>query len=807
MLKKNISLLLAAFFVASCSSSTKSIDRQIAGMLEKQAENFSDNTTAQKLQSAEISRITGSRNLKLVEGRVIIDNDAAFESKLEMIRNARKEIRMVYYIYGDDNSTSVLNAELIRKAQQGVKITLLADLITNYKEMDLFNLFETEGRGNIKVYFYNFPSDQIRNDAVYMTLPCPTSKAPTATECAQSKEALMAKMSKGESTMFSRLFLAGLYGKNPLALKIALGVGGGIDPKNYASATKTSDEDKAKIVEFLKLFKAATLDGDVGAKIKMTMALATYGETLNPLVNELTGRLPFGSSLSSASEHAQEWEHVTDYTHHKLLAVDGTEFQLGGRNLEDSYHMKNRIAGDGKYIFMDTDFYGRTAPGGTAEVERTYDRLVSFKGMITDLATIQKMSAYEMMANPEALQMAVGSCMQKQAANMGRCIDEQFPAMPSYKNAKARMVTIKANMQAKAEEYGRNYKSVFSDNWKGEMWKPGSDSLSANDLKKAEFFYVENLPFDKTVRNPTRNFGAKIGIESQYSKDIHALWYRGLENACYTSKSENRQVRVVFHTAYLLMPSGLIHKLAKMMNGDYGDCSRVRVTFLTNSFESTDLNVINVFARYQLKEVFQYQARIIANHEQVKANIAPRPLARLFPTIDYFEYNAAAAGAGVSLHTKLTVLGDDVLVGSANADTRSYYMDSNNGLLIRNATDFNKAYLAFVDSIIADNVKTKPMTKYFSELGESRIDMENRAIMAAMLARWDKKGRAEDKHKQMFLNLVNNLGNRLAGDTRKILDYRQHLNNARLESPKAVTDVEAELNSTANAMDDLFKLL
>lgn len=84
---------------------------------------------------------------------------------------------------------------------------------------------------------------------------------------------------------------------------------------------------------------------------------------------------------------------------------------------------------------------------------------------------------------------------------------------------------------------------------------------------------------------------------------------------------------------------------------------------------------------------------------------------------------------------------------------------------------------------------------------------ENRAILAGMLARWDKKQRAQEKHKEMFLSHLQKLGDRLAGDTRKLLDFRQHIDNARFDSPTAVTEVEKELNATANAMDDLFKLL
>ncbi len=804
MLQKRIYVTAAAIVLASCSSPNK-IDRDLAGLFDKQGEYFADKTAARTLSSSEVAQMAATRDLKLVEGRVIIDNDAAFESKLDLIRSAKKEIRLVYYIYAQDNSTSILNAELIRKAQSGVKVTLLADLITNYSQLDLFSMLESEGRGNLKVYFYNYPSEQIRRDALYLTLPCPKVKSPTATQCQTEKLAALNKMGPSESTFFSRLLLAGMYGKKATALKVALSVGAQIDPADYKNE-KPSEEDQKQLLEFFKIFKEATLDGDLGAKVKLSIALATYGETLNPIMNEITGRLPFGNKLVSGGSHAQEWEHLTDYTHHKLLAVDGNQFQLGGRNLEDSYHMKARVGGTGKYIFIDTDFYGRTATGGTAGIENSFDRLIKFSNMVTDLKTIQSLTESEFINNPDALLMATDACLKSPTTDIGRCIQDQAPRTPVYKDLKARMAAAKTQMNENADEYRRSYRPVLSDNWKGQRWTTGVDSLSAKDLKQAEVYYVENLPFNTNDANPKREFGSKIGVESRYSKNIHALWYRGLENACAVSANEKRDMRVVFHTAYLLMPSGLVHKLAKMMNGDYGDCSRVRVTFITNSFESTDLNVINIFARYQIKEVFQYYARVQSNFEKTQANVAPRKIPRLFPTLEYYEY-LAETGVGVSLHTKLTVLGDDVLIGSANADTRSYFMDTNNGVFVRNAREFNSAYLKFVDDLIADTAKTRSMTKYFTDLSQGRIDQENTMILEGMLARWDKKGRAKEKHKTMVLNLLNGLGTRLANDTRKILDFREHVQNAQFENAKAVSELETELNKTANAMDDLFKLL
>src|SRR5688500_2401896 len=94
---------------------------------------FADAKPARTFTSNEIMRLASSPNLKLRKGRLIIDNDAAFDSKVEMIRSAQREIRMMYFLYADDDSSSVISHELIEKAKAGVKVKLLVDFISNYK--------------------------------------------------------------------------------------------------------------------------------------------------------------------------------------------------------------------------------------------------------------------------------------------------------------------------------------------------------------------------------------------------------------------------------------------------------------------------------------------------------------------------------------------------------------------------------------------------------------------------------------------------------------------------------------------------
>lgn len=837
----------------SCVSTQKGPDREIAAdfwsdiadLFRTKSEDFSGNTRARELDSETIAKRATSGKLPLLEGNIYIDNDLAFDAKVDMIKAARKSIRMSYFIYGDDDSSSVITNELIRKAQDGVKVSLLVDFITSYSKLDLFQMMVQEGRGNIDIRFYNFPSSRIQADAIFMTLPCPEVDKVKADTCKKFKDATMAKMNLRNPTFFSSLFLAGLYSKNAVPMKVALGLGGQIDPaKLKSSSGETSEEDMARLMEFLKLYFEAKVKGDIGATIKLTIAMFMYGEELNPIMNQLSGRIPLASDRETLpgkkTTHAQEWDHLTDYTHHKLIAVDAQRFQLGGRNIEDSYHMASRIPvapgqkPKGKYIFMDTDFSGYTSPGGTAAIEKSFDRTFNFREMVAPLAEVQRVMPIDLSANNEALGEASAKCM---AAAQGgtldmsleTCVKNTMRASSKYISTETRVAAQKASMLAAVANYKDNYEN------NGIKYNPRRyqatklSKLTANDLRTAEVYYVENTSFNVKAKNDediVRRAGSRIGGEKFYNKHIHGLWYRGLENACYVSKKQNKDVRVILHTAYLFMPSGLIHKLAKMLNGDYGDCSRVRVTLLTNSFATTDLNVINIFARYQMNQLF---SRYQGLQQYVKKNNERR----FYPTMEYYEYTPEGAGTGVSLHTKLSVLGDDMIIGSANADARSYAMDTNNAVFIRNAHDLNRTYIEYIDGIIGDKRRTKNLTNEYSFMQAGQLKAENNMILGAMICRWDKKSschNAADPNKsgvmnatdikqsrfsqeriQEMLKTIDDIGQRISVDTYRILNFRSEFNQVEAyeqggNNPQEQY-LEKEMNDLSNSFDDLFKVL
>jgi hypothetical protein len=230
--------------------------------------------------------------------------------------------------------------------------------------------------------------------------------------------------------------------------------------------------------------------------------------------------------------------------------------------------------------------------------------------------------------------------------------------------------------------------------------------------------YVENVPFNKNdITN--RQYGATVDNEAASGKNIHAVWVKAMKNLCDTGKEE----QVIFHSAYVVLPSPILSAIAEMaktadpksslVTNEYRtkNCSNVTIRVLTNSIESTDLSVINLFARIQFHEMIRIGKAVrLANPE----------FAKLAANVEYYEYNPGAFNKKPdSLHTKITIIGDTAFIGSANADVRSYYMDANNGVLLENAPAFTQAYRDYFQTMVEfgkggeANLKTAQMDLKF----------------------------------------------------------------------------------------------
>ncbi len=721
---------------------------------------------SEPLSQQDILDASSSGPLKASKVRVMTDNDASFDSKLEAIRSAQpgETIRLTYFIYSQDQSSSLFSDELLKASKRGVKVKLMADLITNYGLLDYFTYLQQESNGNIQVRLYGRPTPLMIRDIQFMTQPCPPTGATKvkATTCSDAK---WAKIEGQAPDSFARLMLSGIYGKNLDALSTAAIKGQLIDLAALSKGAGTSSEDQKQFLDFLKLVYNAKVKHDLVAALKVGLAFQFYGDKLNPALNEITGKIP----LSQKGEKSlQDWEHSTDFTHHKLLIVGNRFVQLGGRNIENSYHMKPNTLTD-KYIFMDTDVAATLTGGGDAVV-KSFDNLYNFKEMTISADEVRAAFPNDFVENSVAAKATLEKCAVKSYKteadrySLARCIAEELPRHPQYLDLGARLKNVANKMYDGVQSYNNQYLSrkAYTQTWKkGSTY---SDEISSKDLSSLFLTYVENVPYDKrkNVEDRTRTYGAVSGQEMKYGKNIQYIWYKGLENACVSSLKEGKEKRIILHSAYFLPPAVMLKGFAKMMDGSW-DCRYVKVTFLTNSPETTDLNYINVAAKYQMAAFF----KIYKNRHDIYGSFSDNRSAKF----EYFEYLKNHEAKGLSLHTKATVLGDDVLIGSANADVRSYYMDSNNGFFLRGAKDFVKDYVAFVDGITSDKTKSVELTSHFgnSNLTVESMISEDQKLVQGLLEKNEMTKKLSPKIKENLNKVISFLGKFIDTTTKKIL--------------------------------------
>ncbi|HPI41520.1 MAG TPA: hypothetical protein PLJ21_11990, partial [Pseudobdellovibrionaceae bacterium] len=221
--------------------------------------------------SSNAKSLSGELRIKPQEGRIMIDNDAAFLSKIEAIRSAKADetLRLIYYIYATDESSSAFSLELLKAAQRGVKVELLVDLLTNYKNIDLFHYLEKKSNGAIQVRFFGRPSSKITRDIVFMSRPCPESLGPvTAKQCSTEK---WKNLSSNNLDFYSQMLLSGLFAKHPLALKTGFVMGQILDLEMLKKG-ETTEEEQEQLKEFLKLLFQAQFKKDLQAALKVKIA-------------------------------------------------------------------------------------------------------------------------------------------------------------------------------------------------------------------------------------------------------------------------------------------------------------------------------------------------------------------------------------------------------------------------------------------------------------------------------------------------------------------------------------------------------
>jgi putative cardiolipin synthase len=712
------------------------------------------------LVESDITKFASVANLETTAAsEVITDNVKAFDTRIEMIRKAKKSLELAYYIYSDDESSSYLSSELIKAASRGVKVRILLDYITNYGKLDTFVAMQkavnTSSGGSIEFRFFGRPTPNIIKDAIYMTTPCSEANRAPGKEvaCTAEKKPVADKMqvAKGMNAYnynsgYSGIFLSGFYAKSPAASNLALVAGGKFDPSTVGQGEDgkpMTEDEKRGLIDLVKLYKEAKF-GSVLSAIKLQAAMLFYGDEVRGIIAFMDKMFPTGQESYDLSEgkedfRGKDWDHITDFLHHKLLLVDNQELLIGGRNIENSYHMESNPSG--KYVFMDTDVHLSIKETSGAKVQSTFKDIWDFQVMVAKVSDIY-------LHAPNDTQVELDTCM-KTSKLPAAC-----PVEVGTKLATQQGIEASRNQ--------RHSQALASLNTKAESFKPSTSigSPSFDIDVAAKISYIENVPFTKENKTK-RIYGSEINKEEKSGKFIHKLWMKSMLNTC---KAKTPQT-VYLHQAYYLPSTNLLQVLAAMTktmkvsssnyNIDYKDldCSKVTIKIVTNSVETTDLSVINIFTRHQMHSLLK---AIELSSDKKKA-----------AKLEYYEYKKPSSGGIKSLHTKLSLMGDTAIIGSANADVRSYMMDTNNGILIQKAPNFVASYGRFMESILSDNSKVTRMDtewrnyKKYEANNFKALEDETKFLvdeMARVARESGKKWPTENRIASMKITLLGTMG-------------------------------------------------
>ena len=646
---------------------------------------------------------TSAGPLAFTSGEVFTDNDAAFAAKLQAVEGATQELDLAYYIFAGDHSSSRLAQALIDAARRGVRVRLLVDYLSAYKDLDRFDWLEREGAGRLEVRLYNRPTVEVIKDAAFLTLGCAevgvAGRACDAQKIA-AVEAQFAPGAGGEVPLLDRnvagsgQFLSGLYGKNPKLMAYAITQGQSIDAAALKAGAASGDAARTeRLKELGKLyFKARYLGGVEGleARIRLAVIRLAFAEQVNPVFDAINTALPI--TRQKAPEAAKDWDYLTEFLHHKILLADRRVVITGGRNVEDSYHL-NPSPLSSKYVFMDTDLRLRLGAPSDA-LAGSFERLWNLRSMVATIAEVRRHAPNDLLENFDALSAALEACQQgADRACVDREVERRFLPLP------ARLQAVAAHHRAQLQRLAAEYRP-----------RPAPAPLGVD--AGAQIRYVENLP----VVDGRRVYGARHGREVASNKNIQALWRAALHSVCAAGATAPREV--VFHNAYLFLPANLLQDVGAALDGTR-PCRGVNLTLVTNSLATTDLNIVNLLATWQLKA--------LADHLKERGPQADAARLR------YAEYQPAG-DARLSLHSKVMLFDRDIFIGSANADVRSLMMDSNNGMWIQQAPRFAEAMHQRIQALLASPQLADHTASIGREAGVLSTEMNQ--LIDQLLARY-----------------------------------------------------------------------
>ncbi len=660
--------------------------------------------------------------LQFTSATVLTDNDAAFAAKLQLVEDARQSLDLAYYIFSDDHSSSRLSQALIDAARRGVRVRLLVDYLSAYKDLDRFSWLEQQGQGRIAVRFYNRPTVEILKDAAFLTLSCVEVGVRDGNACDQQKIAVVDARFDAEagspaerlnrSYAGSGLFLSGLYDKHPQLMAYAVARGQGIDTTALAAGAQGADAERTEQLKSLgKLYFRARYFGGIeslAARFKLAVIKLAFAEQVNPDFNAVNSYLPLTRQKSPAAQ--KDWDYLTEFLHHKFLLADRSALVLGGRNVEDSYHM-NANPLSAKYTFMDTDVRLQLA-GPDATLAASFDRLWDLRSMVASIDEVRQHAPNDLLENFDVLAAAQDAC------SMGRdeaCVDRQLAR--SFVPLAKRLQLVAAQHRERLQRYKTAYRPVAP---------PAPLPIDAG----ADIRYLENLP----VVDGRRVYGARHDQEAAANKNIQATWRAALQAVCGAQDPQPRDV--VFHNAYLFLPANLLRDVAAVLDGTR-PCPGVTLSLITNSLATTDLNIVNLLATWQLKA--------LADHLRESGSAANAARLR------YVEYQPTP-GAQLSLHSKVMVFDRDIFIGSANADVRSLMMDSNNGIFISNAPAFSDMYQRWIRELLASPTRVADQTSLIGR-DKQTLSIEMNQLVDQLLARYAKERLSEQQRLDLKLQV------------------------------------------------------
>jgi len=638
---------------------------------------------------------------------VLTQNEDSFASKLAVIERAQagETLDISYYIFSDDESGALYATRLVAAARRGVKVRLMLDYLTNFTRYHYFKAMQDAAGGpdKLAIRFFNKPNGNILEDVKFLVTPCPV-EGKAISQCTPERRAAS---SSPEAEAKAKLFLTGLYSKSGAAMQASLGPTLAQFQSEQASAPPASPQDKANAMKGLKLLFDAKIKGDFGAMLMVFFA----GDKLEPLNKIWSALIP-----EAAGKHARDWEHITDFSHQKLTlrtAENGSgEAVVGGRNIENSYHLselpKERPdAWRTKYLFMDVDLHASF--NDVRKIRERFEKIWNFTDMVGtmggDVETLTPVNlTLPKIADGAPVEGTAEPVLQPYTyADIERSAQRFQDEYATYANGK---ITVKAPGRAL------------------ELARAGQfPTFSASEDPGAQFYYFDNVPNPKGERV----FGGemKFGKEKDNGKHIQELWARALADVCRKGDGKGNRVEVVFHNAYLSMPGRLNYELFErtrlLGNGTRFECEEgvSKVKIFTNSRESTDLSIVNVYNEAWMKPTME----------------ADRKKAGGF--IEYREYNTRQVTeknpVSRSLHAKVMIFGDDVFIGSANADGRSQFMDTNNGIFIRNAPNLSRKYRAWLQTTVQPDLMSEEDPRRLRSRPVSEIADDNAKFLASFI--------------------------------------------------------------------------